>query len=89
MFVDANHIGQALGKLRKLNDEQLEKLLPTHGFGASAIGLLRGDDPKRLIEARQATLIKGEREFMNREGVRQPTERTAAAVADSEASEGE
>ncbi len=89
MFVDANHIGQALGRLRELNDEDLADLFPTHGFGKGAIGLLRSNDRKGLIEARLTTLIEGEREFMDCKGVRRPTERTAAAVADSEASEGE
>ena len=89
MFVDATYFGQALGALRELTEEALQKLLPTHGFGSDAIELLQRDDREGLIRARLNALIEGEREFMAREGVARPTERTAASVADSEASDDE
>ena len=89
MFVDATHVGPALGTLREMTEEKLHQLLPTHGFGSDAIAALRGHDRKDLIRARLEALVEGEREFMRRQDVQQPTERTGAAIADSEASDAE
>ena len=89
LFVDKSHIGQALGALTKLDDEELRRLLPTHGFPIDCIGLLRDDDRPGLINARLATLIEDERTFMMQRRVSLPTERTAPAIADSEASDDE
>ena len=89
LFVDENHVGQALGTLSKLNDDALGRLLPTHGFPINCIDQLRRDDRAGLINARLATLIEGERVFMNQQRVALPAERTAPAIADSEASDDE
>ena len=89
LFVDATHIGQALGPLRGMDAERLESFLPTHGFGPDAAKLLRSDNRTGLIRARLAALIRGERDFMEARGVKPPTEQTAATVADSEASDDE
>ena len=89
MFVDANHFGQTVGSLQETDDTRLKDLLPTHGFDLSAIEVLRQDDRETLIQQRLTTLIQREREFMARKQVKLPTERTAAAVADSEASDRE
>ena len=89
MFVDEDHVGQALGKLSKLEDDALRRLLPTHGFPIDCIGRLRNDDRAGLINARLTTLIDGERTFMEQRRVRLPTERTAPAIADSDASDDE
>ena len=89
LFVDKDHVGQALGALSKLDDDALRKLLPTHGFPIDCVGQLRNDDRAGLITARLAALIDGERAFMVQRRVTLPTERTAPAIADSEASDGE
>ena len=89
MFVDEDHVGQALGKLFKLEDDALRSLLPTHGFPIDCIGRLRNDERAGLVNARLATLIDGERAFMMQRRVRLPTERTAPAIADSDASDDE
>ena len=89
MFVDEDHVGQALGKLSKLKEDALRRLLPTHGFPIDCIGRLRNDDRAGLISARLTTLIDGERAFMEQRRVRLPTERTAPAIADSDASDDE
>ncbi len=89
LFVDEDHVGQALGALSALDDDVLRKLLPTHGFPLDCIGRLRNDDRAGLINARLATLIDGERVFMDQRRVTLPAERTAPAIADSEASDDE
>ena len=89
LFVDKDHVGQALGALATLDDEKLRRLLPTHGFPNDCIGLLRNDDRAGLIAARQATLIVGERAFMTQWSVSLPTERTAPTIADSDTSDDE
>ena len=92
LFVDEEHVGQALGKLSKLSKldgDALGRLLPTHGFPIDCIGRLRNDDRAGLINARLATLIEGERAFMVERRVTLPTERTAPAIADSDASDDE
>ncbi|MCY4658880.1 MAG: DUF262 domain-containing protein [Acidobacteria bacterium] len=89
MFVDARHVGQAVGALADLDDDVLGRVLPTHGFPIECIGRLRNGNRAVLIEERLATLISGERDFMARSGVRTPAERTAPAIADSEASDDE
>ena len=89
LFVDESHVGQALGALSKLNDEELEGLLPTHGFPIDCIGRLRNDDQPGLINTRLAALIEGERQFMMQRRVKLPTEQTAPAIADSETSDDE
>ncbi len=89
MFVDADHIGQAFGSLGARTDEELAVLLPTHGFGPEAIGSIRSNDREELIRERRETLIEGERKFMEQKEVALPMARTAATVADSEASDDE
>ena len=52
LFVDEGHVGQALDALAKLDDEELRRLFPTHGFPIDCIGRLRNDDRPGLINAR-------------------------------------
>ena len=89
MFVDEGHVGQTLRVLKEMNDAQRERVLHTHGFGATAVDALRRDDWTELIRARRDTLAAGELKFMEREDVHRPTERAAAVIADSEASDDE
>lgn len=89
LFVDEDHVGQALGALTALDDDTLDGLLPTHGFPNDCTDLLRNDDRAGLIHARLATLVEGERVFMEQRRVSLPAEGTAPAIADSEASDDE
>lgn len=89
MFVDSNHIGQAVGSLQEMDDAHLRELLRTHGFDLGAVEALRQGNRETLIKQRLTTLIQSEREFMEKKHVQPPTERIAAAVADSEASDRE
>ena len=89
LFVDEDHVGQAVGALADLDDDVLKGLLPSHGFPIDCIDRLRNDDRASLINARLAELIDGERAFMVQRGVTLPTEQTAPAIADSEASDDE
>lgn len=89
LFVDEDHVGQALGALKSLDDKQLGRLLPSHGFPIDCIGRLRSDDRSGLLNTRLDALIRGEREFMAQRHVKLPTERTARAIADSEVSDDE
>ena len=87
MFVDARHVGQAVGALAALDDDALRRLLPTHGFPVDCIGRLHEDDRAGILKERLETLIRGERDFMTERRVSLPAERTAPAIADSEASD--
>ena len=89
MFVDADQYGQAFADLAGLSDDELMELLPTHGFPVDSVHRLRNGDREGLIRDRLDTLIAGEREFMNERNVRLPSARTAASIADSEASDEE
>ena len=87
MFVDERHVGQALAALDALDDDMLGRLLPTHGFPIDCIGRLRNGDRAGLIRERLDRLVFGERAFMAQRLVNQPVERTAPAIADSDASD--
>jgi len=89
LFVDPEHVGQALGRLSELDDRTLDALLPTHGFSVDGIARLRNGDREGLIKSRRETLIAGERSFMAERNVKLPTELTAATIADSETSDEE
>ena len=89
LFVDMNQLGQAFADLADLSDDTLMELLPTHGFPANSVHRLRNGDRVGLIKDRLDTLIDGEQEFMNEQNVRLPSARTAASIADSEASDEE
>ncbi len=89
MFVDARHVGQAVGALADLDEDSLRRVLPTHGFPLDCIGLLRNGDRASLLRRRLDTLIHGERAFMTERSVTLPVERTAPTIADSEASDNE
>ena len=89
MFLDSDQVGQAFSDLASLNDDVLRELLPSHGFPAESVHLLRNGDHRSLIQARLNILINGEREFLETRAVRIPTERTAVTVADSDASDDE
>lgn len=89
MFVDCDHVGQAVSALQGLDDAALRALLPTHGFPDDSIDRLRNDDRAGLLDARLETLIAGERQFMAERNVTPPTERTAATIADSDTSDDE
>lgn len=75
------------GALAVLDDEQLGEVLPSHGFPEGSIDLLRAGDREGLIRARLDSLIMGERTFLEERHVTLPTTRTAAAIADSDASD--
>ena len=92
LFVDEDYVGQALSRLSALSqedDDRLRELLLTHGFPVDCIGQLRNNDRAGLIKAREEALIAGERAFMRERGVTLPTERSAATIADSDASDDE
>ena len=89
MFVDADQVGQVFSYLAGLQDDHLSELLPTHGFGEDSVRLLRDGNRVGLIEVRLGTLITGERHFMQNKRVNLPIARTAANIADSEASDDE
>ena len=89
MFVNADQFGQAFVDLADLSDDELMELLPTHGFPADSVHRLRNGDRVGLIRDRLETLIAGERKFMEERNVRLPSARTAASIADSEASDEE
>ena len=89
MYVDRDHVGQALGALEDLPDDVLTEVLPTHGFPVESIDHLRSGNRIGLIEARLEILIDGEREFMEARNVVPPQEQTAAIIADSDASDEE
>lgn len=89
MFVNDHHDGQALSALTNLDDNALKQVLPTHGFPIDCIGLLQNGDRNGLIQKRLDTLIAGERNFLRQRGVKPPVERTAPAIADSDASDDE
>ena len=87
MFLDADQVGQAFSELAGLNDDVLRDLLPSHGFPAESVHPLRNGDRVNLIRGRLEALIDGERSFLKTRNVKLPTERTAATVADSDASD--
>ena len=89
MFVDEGQVGQAFPELEQLNNEALNRLLPTHGFAPDSIGYLRSSDRVGLIKARLESLVAGEREFMKKWGVTLPGTQTGASIADSDASDDE
>ena len=72
-----------------LNDDLLGRLLPTHGFPIDCIGRLRNGNRAHLIRERLDRLVSGERAFMAQRLVTLPVERTAPAIADSDASDDE
>ena len=89
MYVDRDHVGQAFGALKDLQDDVLMEVIPTHGFPVASMDYLRSDDRTGLINARLETLIDGERGFMVRKNVVPPQEQTAETIADSDASDEE
>ena len=89
MFVNDTQAGQTFDQLVSLSESRLESLLPTHGFPATAKDRICEGDRAGLIEQRLASLIAGERKFMEQRNVRPPTERTAASIADSDVLEEE
>lgn len=89
MFVDGPHVGQAIGALTQLGDDQLGRLLPTHGFPPDCVDRLRNGDRAGVLKARRDALIAGERKFMAKRNVALPTQQTAATIADSDTSDEE
>lgn len=89
MFFDRYQVGQALLRLKLLDDDTLKEVLPTHGFPDGSLQWIRSDETARLIRARLDKLIDGEREFMTQHNVKLPNARMAASVADSEVSDDE
>ena len=89
MYVDRDHVGQALGALEDLPDDVLTEVLATHGFPVESIDHLRSGNRIGLIEARLEFLIDGERDFMMARNVVPSQERTAATIADSDTSDEE
>ena len=89
MFVDFGQVGQAFVGLTSLKDDELNVLLPTHGFAPDSVSLIRSGDRVGLIRARLDTLISGERAFMEERNVTLPAERTGTSIADSDVSDEE
>ena len=89
MFVDYGQVGQAFVGLTSLKDDELNVLLPTHGFAPDSVSLIRSGDRAGLIRARLDTLISGERAFMEERNVTLPAERTGTSIADSDVSDEE
>ena len=87
MFLDTEQFGQAFSDLASLHEHVLEELLPSHGFPAESVQMLRNGDREALIRARLDTLLAGEREFMQKRNVTLPAKQTAATIADSDTSE--
>jgi len=79
--------GDAFELLRNLNDQVLEKLLPSHGFPVESIKVLKCGKAGQFIEMRQENLIQGERLFMSERNVVQPDRFTAPSIADSDVSD--
>lgn len=86
MFVDGQHIGQAIGRLQGLSPSRAKLVLPSHGFPRAAVEHLASRDRVALLEARLEALIDGEREFLKQRGVALPLDRTGTTVADSDSS---
>ncbi len=90
MFVDENVSGDIFDYLTGLSDDVLGELLPSHGYEAGSIResiqVLRNGDRKKFINIRHQNLIYGERQFMERRGVRLPEISTGDIIADSDTS---
>ena len=84
MFLDEGQVGQAFSDLEHQSDDALNELLPSHGFPSDSIEHVRRGDRLALVQARLEELTSGERKFMQKRNVRQPVERTAASIADSD-----
>ena len=87
MFMDGDSFSDILTHLAGLDEDFLEKLLPSHGFPKKSIQALKRNNKSEFILSRQENLINGEREFMEVRGVRLPERRFAETVADSDASD--
>ncbi len=87
MFMDGDSFSDIFTHLAGLDEDFLEKLLPSHGFPKESIQALRRNERREFILSRQENLINGEREFMEVRGVRLPERRFAETVADSDASD--
>ncbi len=84
MFADELRI---FGTLAALTDDQLQDVLPKHGFPEESVELLRAGDREGLIRARLEALIEGERSFLEARRVTLPTMRVATSIADSDTSD--
>ena len=84
VFLDEGQVGQAFSDLEQQGDAALNELLPSHGFPSDSIEHVRRGDRLALVQARLEELTSGERKFMQERNVRQPVERTAASIADSD-----
>ncbi len=89
MFLNADQVGQAVDDLAALGEDQMAVVLQSHGFPKESMEALTGGDRVGLIGSRLGALISGERDFMSERNVSLPTERTAATIADSDASDDE
>ena len=87
IFLDHDILEPAFNHITDLSDDMLRKLLPSHGFPTDSLAPLRNGDFATVIRERLDTLINGERDFLTERGVTPPLERTAAAIADSDASD--
>ena len=87
MFVDQEVTGPAFHELKALNDDNLQELLPSHGFTAESIRALRDGDYAGFIRARLDSLMAGEREFMRERKVCLPVGPIGRVVADSDVSD--
>ncbi|MXW13409.1 MAG: DUF262 domain-containing protein [Rhodothermaceae bacterium] len=87
MFLDRDLVDNAFDHLTELDDSMLKKLLPSHGFPAGSIQMLRDGDRNKFILQRQEYLIQGERRFMGDRGVNLPESGIAETVTDSDTSD--
>ncbi len=87
LFVDGDKSGHLFADLQHLNNCELAKFLPTHGFTPDSIQWVRKDNPQKLIQTRRDNLIAGERRFMAAQNVTLPAAQTSTTIADSDTSE--
>lgn len=76
-----------LGDLAALDDDEIRRVLPGHGFPDESVRSLRAGDREGLIRGRLESLVEGERAFLEARNVTLPATRTATAIVDSDASD--
>ena len=76
-----------LGALTALDDDELGRILPRHGFPEESVRRLRAGDWEALVNGRLGALVEGERAFLEARNVTLPATRTATAIVDSDASD--
>ncbi|MCY4170280.1 MAG: DUF262 domain-containing protein [Bacteroidetes bacterium] len=91
MYVDKEINGNIMDHLARLSNDQLARILPTHGFKFDSIqrsiDALRNQGYYEFIETRKEDLIKGEREFMEQKKIKLPKIRSDDPISDSDTTE--